>query len=441
MDHAEDIRAVAEIPPRDEAAHGSEVDVRVAVTPEEITAAGALTAEAYHADRLIDDGDEYRDELLDAERRSREATLMVAVVPGNGQDVVVGTMTLAPAGTSYAEIALLGEVEVRMLGVAPEARRRGVADELMRAAMRETVLLGAGAVVLSTLDAMKTAQRVYERLGFVREPARDWGHEGVALRVYTWHVPPAPGSRAESATWQPIEVREVPGWRIGLSGGFTRRANSAVVDVVSADATQPLDAALDAVEEVFREAGLPAIVRVGGTAGSGGLDEVLAERGYQVAARTWVMVRDLDAADDASDPSDAPDGISIAVDEVPDDDWLAGWLDVKAAGGGSRTTEVATGIVTGSPALYLTARDADGVAGVIRAAFTGDWVGLSCLMVAPRARRRGIAGALTDAALAAAWLRGARRAFLQVEVENDSALKHYESHGFRPAEHYHYRQR
>ena len=34
----------------------SDLEVRVAGSDAEITAAGALTAEAYHADRLIDDG-------------------------------------------------------------------------------------------------------------------------------------------------------------------------------------------------------------------------------------------------------------------------------------------------------------------------------------------------------------------------------------------------
>jgi ribosomal protein S18 acetylase RimI-like enzyme len=171
----------------------SEIEVRAAGSEQEITAAGALTAEAYHADRLIDDGDEYRDELLDAARRAREATLLVALqsVPG-GPSVVVGTVTLAPYGSSYAEIAEPGEVEIRMLGVAPESRRQGVAEALVRACLRESVTLGARVVVLSTLDAMVVAHRLYDRLGFRRIPERDWHHEGIALRVCAWTAPEAP---------------------------------------------------------------------------------------------------------------------------------------------------------------------------------------------------------------------------------------------------------
>ena len=117
----------------------------------QVADAGALTAEAYLADRLVAADEDYTTELRDAERRAREATLLVATVDGSdGAPVVVGTITLAPYGTSYAEIAEPGELELRMLAVAPEARGRGVAESLMRAAMRQCVVAGARRLVLST---------------------------------------------------------------------------------------------------------------------------------------------------------------------------------------------------------------------------------------------------------------------------------------------------
>ena len=127
--------------------------VRVAAGGQ-VADAGALTAEAYLADRLVDATDSYADELRDAERRAREATLLVALLPpgeGDGGEaerddlVVVGTVTLAPYGTSYAEIAEPGELEIRMLAVAPEARRRGIAELLVSAALREAVASGRAA--------------------------------------------------------------------------------------------------------------------------------------------------------------------------------------------------------------------------------------------------------------------------------------------------------
>jgi N-acetylglutamate synthase len=411
--------------------------VRVAVAtpdhPEVLAAAGALTAEAYHADRLLDGDEDYEVELRDAERRSREAVLLVA----STGDVVVGTLTLAPYGSSYAEVAAPGEVELRMLAVAPEARRRGVAERLVVAALRETVARGAQRVVLSTLDSMRAAHRLYERLGFVAVPERDWGHEGVALRVLTWVAPDAPGALVEAATWTPARTVPVGGWRVGVSGGFTRRANS----VLPLGRPDDLAAAVDDAAAVLVEAGLPPVFRVCSGAPVG-LDDLLDRRGYAPVADTDVLVRDLVALPPAP-PVPVPH-LRVGVADRPDEAWLDGWLAVKAAGH-PVDRDLPRTVVTGSPARYLTAVSTDGagerVVGVIRAGLAEDWVGLSCLMVAPEARRRGLGRLLTEHALRAAVDRGARRAFLQVEVGNGSAADLYAVAGFRPAERYRYRQR
>jgi ribosomal protein S18 acetylase RimI-like enzyme len=468
------------------------VQVRVARAGD-LTQAGALTAEAYHADRLLDEDDGYEVELRDAERRAHEAVLLVAVTG----DVVIGALTLAPYGSSYAEVAGPGEVELRMLAVAPEARRRGVAERLVVAALREAVARGTRRVVLSTLDSMPTAHRLYRRLGFVAAPERDWGHEGVALRVLTWRAPDAPGALVEAATWVPARSRVVDGWRVGISGGFTRRANSvlpigapvgAAPDAVGAAA---LEDAVARTSAVLVEAGLPPVFRIC-TGSPAGLDAVLDGLGFAVAATTDVLVRDLGAPDVGAGslagtrdvgaqphtvgtdddgerarphasgapgpgtpdlgpqpqqipggPPAAPAHLRVGIADAPDEAWLDGWLAVKAASGGV-DRETARAVVTGSRALYLTAVDVSArerVVGVLRAALAEDWVGLSCLMVAPDARRRGIGRLLTERALAAAAERGARRAFLQVEVENAGAATLYAQQGFRPAERYHYRER
>lgn len=450
-----------------------DLEVRVA-TADDVAAAGALTAEAYHSDGLIDDGDEYLEELLDAARRADEATLLVALVPagpGSASTVLVGTVTLAPAGSSYAEIAEPGEVEVRMLAVAPEARRRGVAEALTRAVMLHAVTLGARRVVLSTLEAMTVAQRLYRRLGFVAEPGRDWHHEGVALRVYAWDVPVGPGIRVETVVWHPREVRDVAGWRVGLSGGFTRRANS----VVALSEPDDVVAGIDEVERIYAEAGQPPIFRVCAQSRPEDLDDLLRARGYRDVAHTLVMVRgsledwvvadaDADARTAASSwagaeafsargagvdanvtsgrpaPDPAPvDPLVRILGDRPDEEWLSVWLADRAARPVDRP--LAESVVTGARAVFLSALAGGTTVGVIRAAFAQDWVGLSCLTVAASARGRGIGRALTRDALRIAVDGGARRAFLQVEESNEAAIALYETLGFAPAERYHYRQR
>ncbi|GIG38029.1 GNAT family N-acetyltransferase [Cellulomonas pakistanensis] len=404
--------------------------VRAALA-EELDAVGALTAEAYRADGLLEVDDEYEVELRDAARRAREAVLLVAV---EGDGGVVGTITLAPYATSYAEVAEPGELELRMLAVAPGARGRGVAARLVTAALREAVARRARGVVLSTLAEMAAARRLYDRLGFVAVPERDWGHEGVHLQVLTWTPPVAPGVLVEAATWRPAGTVDVDGWRLGLSDGFTRRANSALPLGTPAD----LAATLARVEQVYADAGLPASVRVC-SAAPDGLTAALTARGYAERAATDVLVRDLVAL--PADRVAAPPDVRVAVADAPDESWLAGWLGVKAAGG-SVDAATARAVVAGSPALYLTAASADGTTlGVLRAAVADGWTGLSCLVVVPAARRRGLGRLLTRAGLRAASDRGARRAFLQVEVANAGAAELYAGEGFRPAERYAYWER
>lgn len=438
-----------------------DVRVRVASGERELRDVGALTAEAYHADRLLRPEDDYTVELRDAGARAREAVLLVALVPstpepgaggestadpdpGTGADpgVVVGTVTLAPHGTSYAEVAEPGEVEIRMLAVAPEARGRGVAEALMRSALEHAVTSGYRRVVLSTFDVMQTAQRLYRRLHFRPEPARDWQHEGVHVRVHVWDAPAAPGAAVETATWRPVDVLDVGPWRLGLSGGFTRRANS----VVALGEPDDVDAAIAAVEERYAAAGQPAVFRVCSGSRPADLGDRLAARGYTTASRTSVLVRALDgSAPDGSGPGDAdengsgPDpSLRFTSADEPDDAWLRGWLAVKSEG---VDLDLARRVVAGAPARYLTASDEVGVVGVIRAARSGDWVGLSCLMVPGRARRRGVGRALTELSLRDAAERGATHAFLQVEEHNTGARRLYVGAGFEVADVYEYRER
>jgi len=272
-------------------------------------------------------------------------------------------------------------------------------------------------------------------------PERDWGHVEVHLRVHTWTPPDAPGALVESATWPPARVVDVDGWRVGLSGGLTRRANSVLPLGSPADPS----AALDRVEQLYAEAGQPSIVRVC-RAAPPGLDALLAERGYRAVSSTDVLVRDLDERPDAARPPAAP--VRVTVADRPDDTWLAAWSGSKArlhATGAAQEDDgaslrLARQVLGGAPALYLTATDASGPVGVIRAAFAEDWVALSCLVVATTARRRGLGRALTLRALDEAATRGARRAFLQVEAQNTAAAALYTGLGFQPAERYVYRE-
>ena len=74
--------------------------------------------------------------------------------------------------------------------VAPAARGRGVGEALVRQCEERAAATGATRMWLSTLDEMGHAQRIYTRLGYHPEPARDWDPQpellpDVHLRAWT----------------------------------------------------------------------------------------------------------------------------------------------------------------------------------------------------------------------------------------------------------------
>ena len=158
----------------------SEPEIRLA-RPEELVRVGALTVAAYRHDGHLDDGDDYLEELADATDRSLHAEVWVAVIDAT----VVGTVTFCPPGSSYRELAGVGEGEFRMLGVSPEARGRGVARALVTHCLERSRALGLGEVVLCSMDRMSAAHALYESLGFRRDETLDWEPgSGVVLWGY-----------------------------------------------------------------------------------------------------------------------------------------------------------------------------------------------------------------------------------------------------------------
>ncbi|MCC5478940.1 GNAT family N-acetyltransferase [Streptomyces sp. NPDC059680] len=149
-----------------------DIVIRQAI-PDEYDALGEITAQAYLRDGLLDFGesDWYLGELRDVAKRAAAAEVLVAV----RNDTLLGGVTFVPSPGPMADIARPGEAEIRMLAVSGAARGQGAGEALVRACIdRARAVQGCTAVVLSTQRTMHAAHRIYERLGFVRVPERDW---------------------------------------------------------------------------------------------------------------------------------------------------------------------------------------------------------------------------------------------------------------------------
>ncbi len=148
---------------------------------DEAVGTAALVEGCYVGEGLVAADNPYVHELRDGEGRWRHADLLVAQWEG----ALVGTVTWCPAGSPWREIAQPGEGEFRMLAVHPQARGHGVGSALVHACLERAKAADERAVVISTIDRMADARRLYESLGFRRAPQRDWWpRPSVHLWVY-----------------------------------------------------------------------------------------------------------------------------------------------------------------------------------------------------------------------------------------------------------------
>jgi ribosomal protein S18 acetylase RimI-like enzyme len=156
------------------------IEIREA-TPDEHVPAGEMTAAAYREFARGEDWHRYLGMIADVPSRADRTTILVAVDEGN----IVGSATLELEGRTEDDDPPLGpgESHIRMLGVAPDARRRGVARALMLACIDRAREAGKTFMTLHTTPMMEAAQRMYESLGFVRGVDRVFS-DGFVLLSY-----------------------------------------------------------------------------------------------------------------------------------------------------------------------------------------------------------------------------------------------------------------
>lgn len=147
------------------------IEVREA-TVDEHAEAGRVTAEAYREFVRPGDADwdRYLGRIADVAERATRTTVLVAIDDGT----ILGSLTLELQGRvrdeSDDEHRPLApeEAHIRMLGVDPGARGRGVARTLMATAERIAREAGKTRMTLNTTTRMEAARAMYERLGYDR---------------------------------------------------------------------------------------------------------------------------------------------------------------------------------------------------------------------------------------------------------------------------------
>jgi ribosomal protein S18 acetylase RimI-like enzyme len=80
--------------------------------------------------------------------------------------------------------AIGNEVEMQLLAVAPDFRRMGVGDLLVRSALDFARNEGAQKIILWTQPSVTDPHRLYERHRFERAPIRDFEKSGRQFLVF-----------------------------------------------------------------------------------------------------------------------------------------------------------------------------------------------------------------------------------------------------------------
>ncbi|MBV8529015.1 MAG: GNAT family N-acetyltransferase [Candidatus Dormibacteraeota bacterium] len=165
-----------------------EIEVR-RVLPGEYAEAGEATARAYRefAPPEMPQWQAYLTRIADVAARASRTVVLVALVDG----VIAGTTTIEVdrhIEDDWRDELEPDQVHVRMLGVDPAYRRRGVGRALMHATIALAQELGRSRVTLETTGQMLAAQQMYESLGFVALGRREV-QQGLTFLSYELRLP------------------------------------------------------------------------------------------------------------------------------------------------------------------------------------------------------------------------------------------------------------
>jgi GNAT superfamily N-acetyltransferase len=260
--------------------------------------------------------------------------------------------------------------------------------------------------------------------GTLRVPLRDVHR---AKRVPPAHRPPAADvgalELAADEAW-PAPVRARLGdWILRAADNWTGRANSALA---VGDPDRPLEAAIDAVVQWYRDLGQPPLINAPMPLAAP-VNAALDARGW--TARPLVLVQTAPIAAVLATVERRTDLPPVELSRTPSADWFAMVTEHKGT-----LPAAARRLLTAVPeTVFAHVRGADGeLIAVARGTVTGPqrWHGVALVQTAPGVRRRGLAGHVVRAMAEWAAERGAIRAYLQVEERNTAAVALYQRMGF-----------
>ena len=226
--------------------------------------------------------------------------------------------------------------------------------------------------------------------------------------------------------WRGTEEGRLGEWLLRAGGGFTGRANSALV---VGDPGLPLPGAVDAVTRWYADRGLRPCAMLPGRQARPA-DAAFAADGWERDEDVLVLTAPLTPA--------VVDGVPVDLSPEPDDAWLAGY---RYRGRSLPPSARAVLVNAGDVVFASVRRDPPPapLAAVARGVVTDGWLGVAAVTVGEEYRRQGLATAVMAGLQRWGAERGAQWVYLQVSASNAPARALYRRAGFIEHHRYHYR--
>lgn len=148
--------------------------------------AGRIVQQAYFAlDGYPRDPGGYDDTLAAVAERAKDADVMIAVLGG---EIVACLTYVADHVNPHAEHGDSEAASFRYFGVDPAAQSRGVGEAMVQWCIDAARAAGRRRLRIHTLTMMNGAQRLYERMGFVRDVDHDEDWDGIVGLAYRFDL-------------------------------------------------------------------------------------------------------------------------------------------------------------------------------------------------------------------------------------------------------------
>lgn len=229
--------------------------------------------------------------------------------------------------------------------------------------------------------------------------------------------------------WPALESHLYDGWILGISEGYTRRANS-VCSI--GDSTLPIDKKIKYCEDFYKKDNLPVIFKIVEDNMHRPLDNELHMRGYDKIAQTSVRIKNLSGSNFA-------DNSNVIVEHSPSDKWIDTCFEIADKNTDLKCIYSSILRKIKNKGIWATYKENGKNVGFGFAVIEKNYCGIFNLHIANEFRRKGYAKAIMDKLLFESQKLGVTMSYLQVEKENSPAEMLYGKLGYREIYRYFYR--